>query len=507
MGIRRVLSWVWGGRSPKLLRPCRTRLVGEQLENRWVPAGTRFLWSPDQGNNWTTIANWDYWRAGIGWVDCVTSYPGDANNTTAEVEFRPEENATCIADASVTIHSLKIFPEHTAPILVAGTLTISGLAAVNQISVVEMQDGTFRGTTAESRIVLAEAALFEWTRGSLVDITVDVQRATPQRTAGFNTTNTAAVNGPRVMWGSTLDVRGTLNWGSSLLGHDVQVHGPDADHGRSVIRIREGSSTLPPGQFNIAGQGAHWGDPFGGASHLKVENSGTVTVNMDSAAATAYLVADYDNYGTTTIERGVLLIGGHAEQPEGNFFFNLKGPTPADTTVRVLGNGQVLGIRGGSINGTGTVDAHLHLGNQNGTGSPVINPGVPANFGDPPSRVTPAIGTLKITKDFWIHAANARTNIEIAAAANGAMAGIDKIVVDQAAVLAGTLFVYAPTTLKPVTGDRYTFLTAADGILEDFAAKNLNSAGPFTVGTSRRFLSPDKKPTAYDLLVMQAPGN
>lgn len=113
-----------------------------------------------------------------------------------------------------------------------------------------------------------------------------------------------------------------------------------------------------------------------------------------------------------------------------------------------------------------------------------------------------------------MYANNARTHIEIDADADGNFTGIDKIVVGQAAVLGGTLFVYTPADdrpgkakFKPALGARYNFLSTTDGINGDFAVKNLNSAGPFQVGTAPpRFLTPDKKPTEYDLLVVQAGG-
>ncbi|MBX9584256.1 MAG: hypothetical protein K2X87_28485 [Gemmataceae bacterium] len=205
---------------------------------------------------------------------------------------------------------------------------------------------------------------------------------------------------------------------------------------------------------------------------------------MDAAGATATLVADYVTSNTTRIDRGVLRVDGKAEQSAGVFV--LGGAAVADATVKVLGNGAVLGIRGGKLIGTGTVDANLHLGNQTTTGDGALSPGIdptdlPPPPGSPPPPGPPAhnTGRIDITQSFHLfNQSVVRMDIRSDTAYDRVnVAGYAAFGVGGAAGRAGTLTVWTDQNYKPAAGTTVNFFVAGGGLVGDFAAKVLDPPG------------------------------
>ncbi|MBX9581176.1 MAG: hypothetical protein K2X87_12775 [Gemmataceae bacterium] len=347
----------------------RARLDVEELEGRWVPAAKTFLWAPP-GNNpaWINELNWKVRNEETGeWNTQSSDYPGmDDNDDRVELRAGPSGvNKDCILDLPRTVRWVKIWQGYTSTLFLLNRLTIAGS---DYDSFVEMNSqATIRGSrpappSPQGTLVMAGYSSFLWEQGRLYDITVDVQRTDATKFAQFEV---AAETGVRTQENATVSVNGLLTWTSGV----VEVPPPAAGLPKSQIQVNAG------GRFDISTVADRLGatDP----ARLDVVNNGAVTVGMPTAAAEATLVADYVTSGTTRIDKGVLKVVGKAEPSGGTFV--LAGSLPADATARVLGNGAVLGIRGGSIVGIGTVDANLHLANQDGTGTASISPGnIPA---------------------------------------------------------------------------------------------------------------------------------
>jgi hypothetical protein len=474
--------------------PQSAQLGVEQLETREVPATYRWNPAGDPDNRWNKPSNWDIQIPGGGWVSARGSpYPGQSS-TTDQVEFWGGAlSFDCAMNVPVTLYRMETKPGYGATINVNNPLTISGVDLNSML--IAKGEGTLRGLRPGGGITMAGQSTFEWNAGWLLDITVLVTRTDDARYARARVVTSAS---DRQQNNATLDVFGVLGWS----GGNVQVAptlGPTFP--KSTIRV------APVGRFeiNTAGQ---WGvtDP----GRLDVVNEGTVTVGLPTAAAEASLVADYVTSHTTRIDKGILRVVGKAEQSAGTFV--LAGATPADATARVLGNGAVLGIRGGSVVGIGTVDANLHLGNQDGTGAGTIAPGnIPASPpppGMPPPPAPPPhpTGEIVVNQSFHLWSAGSSMLIDIHSATN-----LDKITVTGHAAFgitgnAGSLIVWvARTFINRPLGDKVRFLTAGGGIVRDFLATGVDGPDMWHEGMNGRVWATGKDGNSYYIVVEGPP--
>ena len=167
----------------------------------------------------------------------------------------------------------------------------------------------------------------------------------------------AGVLAPR-MRSTDIALDGTLTWNSQ----DVTTLAPISGQPASLINI---SSS---GSFNISAASYSWGsDP----SLLNVTNAGTLKINN---AGQARLGCNYVTSGRTQFVGGSLIIGGSANQTGGSFELS-PGTTIVLAAPPAIGAVGVLGIRNGTITGTGSVQGSLVLGDPTpNLWNPVIAP-------------------------------------------------------------------------------------------------------------------------------------
>jgi hypothetical protein len=131
-----VTSW-WGrSGSPSF----RTRLVGEELEVRCVPAAAEeYIWAPTFANNnylWSTLfpgggTNWLVYKTGpLGnkyWARSEDKVPGADDNVYFVGAWEGEDrNAKCIVDLPTTVHSMTARDGYSSRITLAMPLNNIG---------------------------------------------------------------------------------------------------------------------------------------------------------------------------------------------------------------------------------------------------------------------------------------------------------------------------------------------------------------------------------------------
>jgi len=299
---------------------------------------------------------------------------------------------------------------------------------------------------------MGNGTTMNWTGGHLSDITVNLTN----RSFMFASTLTFTRN----MSGSDINVGNTC--GLSWLSGPVNVTDPAKN---SNISIASG------GTFAISSN-ATWGAtaPVSppARSYFAVHNDGRVWSNN-----TATIVGDYDTRGVTQILSGVLTIAGRAEQFGGTFELT------NNATVTVSGPDIALRIYGGSIVGTGTVNANLTLGTAGGgQSSGYISPGIdtiPAAPGAVPNVY--GIGTITIVGGFQIFSGGMTIDI-------GAGGSYDKVIVQGTrAALSGSLFVRNDSKYKPAQETQLAFLTGP-AFIGDFSFKLFSDSTGWTDQTN-----------------------
>ena len=372
----------------------RTRLGCEPLEVRDLMA--QYYWAPtDPGNKWSLAANWLRSDPG-GSPERTNVLPGENDNiafVAVALQSSPPISGDfdCVIDVNARVHSLIQTAGYTKAVKVQGSLTITGTDTASSLIMNATPVASLEGMVAPvggqifpGTVNLPGKATFGWMQGTLRHLTVYVLR---QSDTIYATLNVAGDNSVNRMENVTLSVGGVLSWS----GKSVQV-----DNG-GPLQLHSRISIVPGGQFNITGDTAQWG-LVNSPDDLKVENYGTVTHN---SANWHRIDGDYENRGVTEIQQGKLVLAGKAEQ--------YACPTPGwasevrlfpGTQVELIAPDQTLKIYDGSLVGYGTVIGHVHLGTAGSpsVGAPSISPGLAA-VGAEPSRVTPAIGTLTITKN------------------------------------------------------------------------------------------------------------
>jgi VCBS repeat-containing protein len=389
-----LLWWLVGPSSASL----RSRLLGEELELRCVPA--RYLWAGSgDAVDWTGLS----WRKepedGDGPWNYAATTPGAGDDVIFSAAYKPKgapeyrHNSKCVIDAPVTVHSITIESTYTAFLDLRKPLTLSGSDATSLLNL--KGDARISGSNpgAEAKIVLDGQAGFNWASGTLSHLTIEV------KTNAFMdiVANPGGLPGPE-MAGTTIDVWGDLTW----TDQNVKVY-----NAPSRIHVNTG------GEFTIKAGGSTLGLPIldraADPNRLSVENEfGGLVLLKANAPGTAKIVGHYTTFGTTRLEVGILELAGRAEQTNSNSSSPSSFEILGGTTVRLLDPNAVLGIRDGQIIGHGTVDGSLQLGNnpgasgfnpqQHGTTYPVIAPGGGKTTDG--KTVYPAVGQIDVTGEF-----------------------------------------------------------------------------------------------------------
>lgn len=446
----------WFSPPPRKTQP--VRLAAERLEGRDVPAS--YTWTPADANSvWSDVNNWrvpDRFDLPVVPAQPPGVTPGVADDVAMVkdsllpsnipgLNYTHNCNLPCIVDLAPTVRSLTMLTGYTSSVKVQNSLSISSsLYQISGGAVTGYIDPT-TGAITRGAVALTGSAKWYWKDGAITNVSVDVQRAAGTYASFLISSGGGGVT---TMTSAALTVHGLLSWDNQ----NVTVVDSAPGQPASLVDIKSG------GEFNIDGGNTFWG---GDPAYLDVFNYGTTTVNGTNATTTHTIKGDYVNWFKTTVDYVKLEITALAEQ--GNGVFALKN----DATVQVSSSTGVLGIRGGSIIGQGTVAGNLVLGNDNGTGSGMISPGFDTFDGN--GNVTArGVGTITVSGFFATKSASSVMQIDVLGDAS-----FDKVLVGGYAALGGILSVTAPTTYKPAVGTTHTFLVTQGGITGDFGSKVL----------------------------------
>ena len=374
----------------------RTHLVSEELEGRCLPS--KYAWAPPPGApnlDFNIAANWAKWDPAEAEYIRTPSVPGysddvwliDSLAIANENGDQPQDfnrgmriAPVVVPMALARVRSVTIEPEFTAEITLQDHLIISGVptGGSTPTSILTMSSATIAG--AGGNLVLNPGSKFEWSGGTLRDLSVKVEAASATRpSAQVVVEDKAAASGP-LMLSSGFDVKGELWWRSANVNCDLSA---PAGKPPSAIHVHDG------GTFLLTAGGRTWGTD---SNNLVVTNRGTVTVISPS---TATLNGSYTTLGRTILTDGTFLVNGEARQHTAPAVFALQGGNyragAAATSALAIWEGQLIG--------TGTINGNLILGNNSG-GSGLIAPGDIVNFIPTPEFPTPTIsgiGSIDVT--------------------------------------------------------------------------------------------------------------
>lgn len=365
-------------------------------------------------------------------------------------------NSNCVVDVTggVTVRPFEITHGYSKSLILTNPLTVSD----DYNSRLDSEGGAIRGSAigepaARGTLNIMNKYKFYFAAGDIESTTVNL---IDQSTTVVNT----ALSVSRNITGSDIYVNEgrKLDWGAGNV-NVTSPNGNSAPYANSNIFINSG------GTFAISAAGGIWGmNTPSSPAYFKVVNNGTVQLN---ATGTAAIVGDYFTTSITRLNSGILHIDGLAEQTGG--VFSLRG----NTTVQVgTAGGNTLGIRGGSIEGQGTVEANLVLGYDTATyngaqAGGVISPGYIPPPGTPGGPGTETIGTITVTGAFQMFAGG--MSIDVTAGGS-----YDKVVVQGSAWITGALGVGNYDHYQPAVGTSLAFLTAAS-ITGDFTSVTYTS--------------------------------
>jgi serine-aspartate repeat-containing protein C/D/E len=337
-------------------------LVVEELEPRCLP--TILYWYP---HTTIPVAGWyDHVLIGGGkeisnW-DTRQTLPGGAtqyfetNNVPGPGDFavftgaNADTNKNCYLSTFATVSQLIFSGGYTSTLYIAGN-GLSGGAGLTVTSQVSMaSNATISGEEAAfgvsyAQLWLGSSANFYWQTGSLVFAQVNLRSS-----SNFTIPTTIAGLPYPQMQSTTIQVddKASINWLGQNVGASTSSGGPNC-----AIDIS------PGGNFNITASGQTWG---ANPAYLKVTNQGTINVKTRTQAV---LNANFTTSGTTNLNGGDLLVSGTAQQTAGLFNLNGGSFTPGNSAT-------LLNIFSGNINGYGTVNGNLTLGN--GSDDVTLNP-------------------------------------------------------------------------------------------------------------------------------------
>jgi hypothetical protein len=258
----------------------------------------------------------------------------------------------------------------------------------------------------DAKLILSGNATLNWGSGSLQHITVDIQSAATTR-AALRIVNTAATEGPKI--GATIiNVHGDLNWTAQ---HVKTYTWP------TEIHIHD------KGAFNITAAGATFGHPLPNEAPnpalLKITNHNGGKLVL-SSTGTATITGSYTSAGMTWLEKGTLAVTT-VEQTGGTF--DMRKDSIIDTPF--------LGIRDGSLKGSGKISGNLIFGHDPAKPgyaltTPLLSPGD-----------TGFIGMIHVTHAFQMFNGHIAVDIAGATEENGQFQ-YDRIVIDGALRLTNT---------------------------------------------------------------------
>lgn len=413
------------------------------LDDRVVPA--HYLWNPtgtvlSSSTLWSSFRNWDIWSTQNGmyvYQTTTANEPGPGDDVVFDANPGSDYDSTnsdCVVDVAggVTVRSFVITNGYSKSLILTNPLTISD----DYNSRLDSEGGAIHGSAigapaARGTLNITNKSKFYFVAGDIENTIIDL---TDQSAMVINTTS----SGSRNITGSDIYVNDgcKLDWGAG----NINVLNPIANSHITITSV---------GEFNISANGYTWGmSTYTAPAYFGVHNRGTVTVNSPGRAT---IVGNYDTTNLTRIESGDLLIYGLAEQTGG--VFELRN----DSRVTVGGPHVALRIYGGTIIGSGVVDANLTLGTEVGAqSSGSISPGIdiiPASPGAAPN----IYGIGKITVVGGFHIFNGGVTIDYDAAGS-----YDKIVVQGPhATLTGNLQVRGDDKYRPAQPVTMAFLTAA----------------------------------------------
>ncbi|MBX9625879.1 MAG: hypothetical protein K2X82_18915 [Gemmataceae bacterium] len=460
MGFDWITSWLGGGGKPE--GPSRRARLGcERLEDRWVPAGTRFLWKATYSNTWDEMGNWSY-ETSEGWLPALYDWPGRDGETGDSVVFGTADgaNADCTMNNATTLAAMQVVPGYTATIYLKNGLTIAETFVMQSAF-------TLRGHRPlggpRGGVGVAAPGTLTWTAGTLYDIDVGIL-GNPGGTPA--TLAVPAATGVREQKNSTITVGGLLNWSAG----DVPVPPTVAQVPKSLLVVNG------DGRVNITGQAGQWGlaDP----GRLEVLNSGTVSADLP-AGRTATVVGDYttnDLDARTRVRTGTLALAGRARQAAGQTELEDNG------TLKLTSASRQYQVLGGSVLGNGTVDGKLAFFDA-GT----LSPGSEAD----------EVGRIIITESLTL-STNSSVRIGIGFGAD------DFVEVRGFAALNGTLEVVSAAGYRPGVGTQLVFMSAAGGFRGNFTTFIFAPSG-WMVGNRYRFWRPQYTNEFYWVEVFQTP--